>query len=114
MKIKNSIKKLKDKIILIEDKFWDKLWGIEGYKDLPDTTPKQFNKWLNNHLGKGLQNCGEMYTLDLGDGGGVPKVGKDHLFFGEYKDADEKRRRLQGSNTKQIHVTKVQVYLKRV
>lgn len=116
MKIKNILKKFKDKIVLIEDKFWDKLWGMEGYKEIEDTTPKEFEKWVSKQVSRGLmEGDGIKYTLAIRGQNNIPTIGKDFYLFGDYNEADDKRRRLQvGNSNKTLDVVKVRVYFKRV
>lgn len=121
MKIKNILKKfkaIKDRIILIEDKFWDKLWGMEGYKEIEDTTPKEFEKWVSKQVSRGLmEGDGIKYALAIRGQNNIPTIGKDFYLFGDYSEADDKRRRLQncgGNSNKILDVVKVRVYFKRV
>lgn len=63
-----------------------------------DTTPEQFNTWLEHHIGKNLQGGNSYYAIGIVGENFIPEIGKDFILYGDFQKADERRRSLQRQN----------------
>lgn len=80
---------MKEKLLNI----WHRMRG-----DKVDTTPDQFDSWLRNKLGEGLQGGDYYVTIGIVGQSSVPKIGEDFKLYGNVEKAEKKRKRLQREN----------------
>lgn len=69
-------------------RWWCKLRGI-------DTTPDEFNAWLENMLGRKLRGGYVFYAIAVKGQPGIPTIGRDWKLYANIHDAEKKRKRLQ-------------------
>lgn len=71
-----------------------KLWFLREFRGI-DTSPKEFDMWFRRKLGEQLKSSGVYYALCYVGGPGVPTIGEDFKVFGELKEAQSEKERLQ-------------------
>lgn len=74
-----------------------KLWFLRKFRGV-DTTAAEFDVWFEKMLGRQLQGGHVYYAIAIQGHPGIPKIGNNWKLYGELKDAEKKRKRLQESS----------------